>query len=64
MTKILMVIATAIVIAGTLATANVRRTALHGAQLPNRVLVQAFADDDITLIQHMRDYMRSLGYRR
>lgn len=53
--------AIALVLIGTAATANKVRTARHGPQLPNRVLVQAWNQDDSTLVRNMRDYVRSLS---
>jgi hypothetical protein len=46
---------------GTLDSANKRRTALYGLQLPNRVLVDAWNPSNDELVGNMRDYLRSLS---
>lgn len=47
--------------AGTVSTANKRRTALYGPQLPNVTLVDAWNPDNATIVQNMRAYVRSLA---
>lgn len=60
--------AAAVVLFGTLTTANTTRTARHGVHLPiqdvrtiNRALVQAWNPDDATLVRTMRDYVKGLA---
>lgn len=61
MKKTTIAVAIMAVLIGTAATANKVRTARHGPQLPNQVLVQAWNQDDATLVRNMRDYVRSLS---
>jgi hypothetical protein len=47
-------------VAGTVATANKRRTALHGPALP-AISRSWNADNDAQLVARMRDYLRDIG---
>lgn len=51
------------IVLGTVATANKRRTALYGPQLPTWLLVKAWGPSDDELIRNMRDYVRDINGR-
>jgi hypothetical protein len=55
------VLAITVIALGALASANKRRTALYGLQLPNRALVDAWNPSNDELVRNMRDYLRSLS---
>jgi hypothetical protein len=57
----IVVLAITCIALGTLDSANKRRTALYGLQLPNRVLVDAWNPSNDELVGNMRDYRRSLS---
>jgi hypothetical protein len=57
----IVVLAITCIALGTLASANKRRTALYGLQLPNRLLVDAWTPSNDELARDMRDYLRSLS---